>query len=492
MGRFIPSYPLEAVAPADYNPRRLSDEAFETLKSSLRDLGIIRPIILAADNTIIAGHQRTRSMKAIGITHAPAFVIENANKTDEIRFNQIHNASDVEFGTQTLTVPAFDDEQVGSFVHVDPASITGPTKGRGAGKRNELLRLLTRYGEFSSAVATQAGEVIIGKQYAASCAIIGMPLLTYVLPDHLRELALSYFAESYGVFSYDHLPRTTWGQTLAQMHRLRTGRQTANLSTLYEYVVIPRLQREDRILDFGAGQKDYVKMLRRRGHDIIAYEPYFRFENRIDVTQVHRDIDRLCEELRTRGRFDVVICDSVLNSVDSLQAQEDVLVSLAALCRPGGTVYYSGRSLPASNYADDQLLTFTASAKRTTHFFDADGFTAIYSRGVWRYQKMHSYEEVVRMSTDVFGPGFTLFDNDGREIEQKEYEVDPLKYSFTWKVATRKRKDLPQGRSKESLAREFNMPLPGNTSYGRSDDIIEAFRAALRREADNGHDNDPE
>src|SRR5690606_12762639 len=162
-------------------PRRLSDQAFETLQASLRDLGVIRPVIVADNGTIIAGHQRTRSMKALGITHAPAFIIENAGQTDEIRFNQIHNASDVEFGDQTLTIAPVPDDLVGTFIEVDPTPLVGPTRERGAGKRNELLRLLTRYGQFSSAVATQAGEIIIGHQYAICCHVLGVPITTYIL-----------------------------------------------------------------------------------------------------------------------------------------------------------------------------------------------------------------------------------------------------------------------------------------------------------------------
>ncbi len=38
-----------------------------------------------------------------------------------------------------------------------------------------------------------------------------------------ETLARSFLAASYGVYSYDHLPRTTWAQARAQMNRLNGG-----------------------------------------------------------------------------------------------------------------------------------------------------------------------------------------------------------------------------------------------------------------------------
>ena len=63
---------LKDIKPADYNPRRISDEAFAELKGSLKNVGFILPIIVNKDNmTIVAGHQRTKAATAIGMTKVP-------------------------------------------------------------------------------------------------------------------------------------------------------------------------------------------------------------------------------------------------------------------------------------------------------------------------------------------------------------------------------------------------------------------------------------
>lgn len=50
---------LTEIKPADYNPRRISDEDFQKLKNSIRTFGLTDPIIVnLKNNTIIGGHQR--------------------------------------------------------------------------------------------------------------------------------------------------------------------------------------------------------------------------------------------------------------------------------------------------------------------------------------------------------------------------------------------------------------------------------------------------
>jgi hypothetical protein len=87
------TYPMGDLKPADYNPRRISPTAFGILQDSIRALGVVKPIILNADGTIVAGHQRTKAMTAIGLRSTPAVVLDGkARRADEIRFNLMHNS----------------------------------------------------------------------------------------------------------------------------------------------------------------------------------------------------------------------------------------------------------------------------------------------------------------------------------------------------------------------------------------------------------------
>ena len=108
---FIPNYPLEQLKPADYNPRPLDEEKFVLLQESLRKFGVIKPVIINGENGILtAGPQRTRAMKAIGLTHCPAIRLQGITRTDEIRFNLFHNSIETNKTPVTLNL---DDCELG-------------------------------------------------------------------------------------------------------------------------------------------------------------------------------------------------------------------------------------------------------------------------------------------------------------------------------------------------------------------------------------------
>jgi len=49
------------------NPRRLSKKRAEELKSSLGKFGLCQPIVIQPDGRIIGGHQRLKTLRALGI-----------------------------------------------------------------------------------------------------------------------------------------------------------------------------------------------------------------------------------------------------------------------------------------------------------------------------------------------------------------------------------------------------------------------------------------
>ena len=103
---FDAAHPIERLKPAPYNPRRISAEEFAKLRESVRALGAIKPVI-ASEGTIIAGHQRSKAMRAEGIEVAPVQLLGPVSVTEEIRFNQIHNGSDIDESEELgVRVPA--------------------------------------------------------------------------------------------------------------------------------------------------------------------------------------------------------------------------------------------------------------------------------------------------------------------------------------------------------------------------------------------------
>jgi diadenosine tetraphosphate (Ap4A) HIT family hydrolase len=80
---------------------------------------------------------------------------------------------------------------------------------------------------------------------------------------------------------------------------------------------------QGKILDFGCGFGNDVKLLRQKGFDITGYDPYYFPQY-------------------PHNKFDTIICFYVLN-VLSPEEQANVMMEVAHLLKPGGKAYYAVR-----------------------------------------------------------------------------------------------------------------------------------------------------
>lgn len=465
-GKLILDFDITSLKGADYNPRRIDDATFAKLRESVRGIGCVKPII-ARGRVIVAGHQRTKALLAEGITTAPVFLLgSDASTYDEIRFNQLHNGTDLDYGNEGVYLSASIPMETG-WRTVSPDSIKQRQGGskKGAKVRNEILRLITRHGEWGGCVANTRGEIFHAAQYAMSCRTIGATCLVYIISDDQELEARKALSAQYGVFSYDHLPKQTFIQTLAQLSRL-SGDEKANLSPTYEQLIIPWLVKHPkaRVLDFGCGKGDYVARLKKAGYNITGLEFFRRaaHENKIDVVAVNHMVDDVCRQLRTYGLFDAVVCDYVLNSVDSVQAEDDVVTCVSGLCREKGTVWLSGRR---REQLDDSLrseVSVNRRVKRNIEFLDEHGFSGLYRTGRWFYQKFHTKKEVGAL---MVRHGITVTTHAEQHV--------------SWQIEGRTFHQHYQEAVEQSLSREFNMPLnDAGRRLGRNDDVIKSYRYA--------------
>lgn len=465
MTNYVEAIDIRNIKPARYNPRYLSPEAFSMLKESLSTLGVLKPIIVRDDNTIIAGHQRTKAMLAIGITHCPAYVINDISKQDEVRFNQAHNGSDLEINNEGGKASISGTFTQGWNI-VSPDRVKIIQKGL-AKTLKEQLKLLSRYGTWGASVASPDGKVLISAEYAIACKALKKNLLLYVLPEGAEKDVFYYFSKDYGVFSYEHLDKDTFIQTLAQKPRLRTG--SHDKSTLYETQVIPFIKKEHRVLDFGAGQMDYAKMLTRKGFKVTPLEFYERHEgkNFINQARVNKRIDAIIKDIEKNGLYDVVVCDSVLNSVDSLEAEKSVLVTLSAFCKPLGSIFWSGRP---KEFEDNRVKGQTSSDLRGyLYFYDEHNFTANFRNGRWFYQKFHSYDQVLDLNAQYFGLASDIYGN-GKQLTREN-----MKGSSSFQVAVHKTEDVASDIAEAAVKFEFSLPLPSGKRYDRGTDMWNAL-----------------
>ena len=166
---------ISILNPAEYNPRLLTNEAQEDLKKSIKELGIIKPIIIRqSDKRIMAGHQRTKTMKLLGYTHVPAFILDGVNSTDEVRFNQLHNYAECELSEIQPEINVSLPKGTEGFYTVSNKDISILSKGGNNSRVVDLTKMILRYGQFANAVCDHTGKVIISTVYAKTVKLLGM------------------------------------------------------------------------------------------------------------------------------------------------------------------------------------------------------------------------------------------------------------------------------------------------------------------------------
>lgn len=440
------------IKPADYNPRRISDSAFAELKGSLKTLGFILPIIVNRENmTIVAGHQRTKAAMAIGLTEAPCYYVSGIDIESEVRFNQVHNGIELEpdIHSECLNVRApgfYDDIAAEDFIIKDSkATIV-----------KDICQLMVNYGNALCAIVI-GSECVFGNNYIKAAKITGMPIHCCFVEESKRAMFEYYFNQDYGVFSYDHIERGDFVQGLAQPPRLKV----LPWSCLYE-IVVPHLQNEDRksvkVFDFGCGKAQYITKLHKQLGYRNAIGLEFFNHNTVGISVEHGQemVDDFIAFVKANGKFDYVICDAVINSVNTQEAEDAVLMCLNLFCKMGGKIFISGRNL---EYMKQQ----TEANRNTTpmmsiNFFDENGLTAIMKQGQWFFQKFLTDEDVDKIIKRM---GFDVF------VRKKSSG-----YFF---IGAYKTKDFPKEEYAKAVDYEFNLKLPNNRRYNRHGDVKELF-----------------
>lgn len=69
---------------AGYNPRRMSEHDFEALKNSIKEFGLVEPIVVNKDLTIIGGHQRARACQELGLTEVDTIQVDLTKEKEKL------------------------------------------------------------------------------------------------------------------------------------------------------------------------------------------------------------------------------------------------------------------------------------------------------------------------------------------------------------------------------------------------------------------------
>ena len=115
----IESKLVKDLNPASYNPRQISSKQYKDLKESVKKFGLVDPIIVNKDNTVIGGHQRLKVCKELKYIEIDCVMLD-LSKEEERELNIRLNKNTGDFDMDILA-NEFDIEELTDwgFKHID-------------------------------------------------------------------------------------------------------------------------------------------------------------------------------------------------------------------------------------------------------------------------------------------------------------------------------------------------------------------------------------
>jgi len=105
---------INDLKPAEYNPRKASSKEKDDLKKSIKEFGLVDPIIVNSaknrKNVIIGGHFRVKMAKELGITEVPVVYVNIPDEKKERELNLRLNKNLGQWDWDMLA--NFDEEQL--------------------------------------------------------------------------------------------------------------------------------------------------------------------------------------------------------------------------------------------------------------------------------------------------------------------------------------------------------------------------------------------
>ncbi len=74
----------ETLRPSEYNPRIMSEAEMAKLKGSILEFGLVEPLVVNKDLTIIGGHQRYEALKSLGWKEVPCVMVDLSKEKEKV------------------------------------------------------------------------------------------------------------------------------------------------------------------------------------------------------------------------------------------------------------------------------------------------------------------------------------------------------------------------------------------------------------------------
>ncbi len=110
---------INKLKPATYNPRQISTKQYKDLKQSIEKFGLVDPVIVNSDMTVIGGHQRLKICKELKHKEVGCIIL-NLSKEEERELNVRLNKNTGEFDIDVLANEFDIDNLIDwGFKHID-------------------------------------------------------------------------------------------------------------------------------------------------------------------------------------------------------------------------------------------------------------------------------------------------------------------------------------------------------------------------------------
>jgi len=140
---------IKQLNPAEYNPRKLSEEQFNNIKLSLQRYGFVNPIVVNSHpdryNIVVGGHQRLKVATDLNYSEVPVVYVELSQQQEKelnIRLNKNTGDWDLEslsefFSKNELADWGFDNEEL-SVLFKGGKSGFGHKDGGNTGEQEQI------------------------------------------------------------------------------------------------------------------------------------------------------------------------------------------------------------------------------------------------------------------------------------------------------------------------------------------------------------------
>ena len=212
-----------------------------------------------------------------------------------------------------------------------------------------------------------------------------------------------------------------------------------------------------RVIDFGAGKRQDVGILKRIGVDAVPFEPYPLKEasDLIDV-DLSRELAREFLRELEKGGFDHVFTNSILNSVPYVEDRRHVVRILSALCAKGASLIATAVSVNSARFRRADGTSGTVQ-NGTTFRIDYEPNMTMNLGTLPKVQKFHEPAEFYDLFRECFR--YVNVYSQGELVVADCKRPEPVDFDLL----------------RKALEFEFDLPYPDGSRMGLAEEAVKSF-----------------